>query len=198
MSGDDEPSDDEPSDEALMTAYRGGDARALRELFRRHAPRLTRLMAMHVGSHGDAQDVVQATFLNLHRARFDFREGSRLRPWLYTIAYNLMRDHHRYRARRPEDTTEPARQHAHPGDSPSPDAVLQDEPVRRALAQLPEAQREVILLHWFEGLSFAEIAEIVGAGRSAVKVRAHRGYKRLRELLEADGIGDVTGRGSGT
>lgn len=189
---------DDPSqrdDEALMAAYRGGDARALRELFRRHAPRLTRLMAMHLGSQSDAQDIVQATFLNLHRARLDFREGSRLRPWLYTIAYNLMRDHHRYRGRRPEDLTEPARQHAHPGSTPSPDAPLLDEPVRRALTQLPEAQREVILLHWFEGLSFGEIAEIVGAGRSAVKVRAHRGYKRLRELLEADGLGDVTGRG---
>lgn len=189
---------DEPhplDDEALMTAYRGGDTRALRELFRRHAPRLTRLMALQLGSHSDAQDVVQATFLNLHRARNDFREGSRLRPWLYTIAYNLMRDHHRYRARRPEDLTEPSLQHEIPGTTPSPDAALLDEPVRRALAKLPEAQREVILLHWFEGLSFAEIAEIAGAGRSAVKVRAHRGYKRLRELLEAEGIGDVTGPG---
>lgn len=192
----DEPAElSQLADEALMAAYRGGDARALRELHRRHAPRLTRLMAMHLGSHSDAQDVVQATFLNLHRARLDFREGSRLRPWLYTIAYNLMRDHHRYRGRRPEDPTEPALQHAHPGTTPSPEAPLLDEPVRRALAQLPEAQREVIILHWFEGLSFAEIADIAGAGRSAVKVRAHRGYKRLRELLEADGLGDVTGRG---
>jgi RNA polymerase sigma factor (sigma-70 family) len=191
---------DEPSDEALMAAYRQGDARALRELFRRHAPRLTRMLAMHLGSHSDAQDVVQATFLNLHRARNDFREGARLRPWLYTIAYNLMRDHHRYRGRRPEDPTEPARHDAHPGSAPSPDAPLLDEPVRRALAQLPEAQREVIVLHWFEGLSFAEIAEIVGAGRSAVKVRAHRGYKQLRELLEAAGLGEghVTGRGPET
>jgi RNA polymerase sigma factor (sigma-70 family) len=191
---------EDPSDEALMSAYRDGDARAMRELFRRHAPRLIRIMTMHLGSPSDAQDVVQATFLNLHRARLDFRADSRLRPWLYTIAYNLMRDHHRYRGRRPEDLTEPARHDAHPGTSPSPDAPLLDEPVRRALAQLPEAQREVIVLHWFEGLSFAEIAEIVGAGRSAVKVRAHRGYKRLRELLEAAGFGDVrvTGRGSET
>lgn len=181
-----------------MKAYCDGDGRALRELFRRHAPSLTRTMAMHLGSIGDAQDVVQATFLNLHRARFDFRPESRLRPWLYTIAYNLMRDHYRYRARRPEDLTEPARYDASSSTERGPDAGLLDEGVRRALARLPENQRDVIVLHWYEGLSFAEIAEIVGAGRSAVKVRAHRGYTRLRELLEAEGLGHVTGRGSKT
>lgn len=185
-------STDERSDEDLMAAYVDGDQRALRELFHRHAPRLTRIMSLHLGSRVDAQDVVQATFLNLHRARRDFRPGSRLRPWLYTIAYNLMRDHHRHRGRRPEDLVEPSRHDVHAAATPGPDANLLDEPVRRALAQLPEAQREVIILHWFEGLSFGEIAETVGAGRSAVKVRAHRGYKRMRELL------DVTGQGSET
>src|SRR5690606_37416143 len=104
----------------------------------------------------------------------------------------LMRDHHRHRGRRPEDLVEPSRHDAHAAATPGPDANLLDEPVRQALAQLPEAQREVIILHWFEGLSFGEIAETVGAGRSAVKVRAHRGYKRMRELL------DVTGQGSET
>ncbi|WP_244923815.1 RNA polymerase sigma factor [Enhygromyxa salina] len=177
---------DDRSDEALMTAYVGGDARALRELFRRHAPRLIRVMAGHLGSTADAQDVVQAAFLNLHRARRDFRAGSRLQPWLYTIAYNLMRDHHRYRGRRPELLTEPTGPGGHdtrPSQAPGPDADLYAAPIRRALAQLPEAQREVIVLHWFAGFSFAEVADLVGARRTAVKVRAHRGYKRLRELL---------------
>ena len=59
-----------------------------------------------------------------------------------------------------------------------------EKAVRAALAQLPDAQREAILLHRFEGLSFAEIAEHVGLTESAVKVRAHRGYERLRELLK--------------
>jgi RNA polymerase sigma-70 factor (ECF subfamily) len=55
--------------------------------------------------------------------------------------------------------------------------------MRRALQQLPEEQREVILLHWFEDLPFAEVAAIVGASVPAVKVRAHRGYERLRATL---------------
>jgi RNA polymerase sigma-70 factor (ECF subfamily) len=185
---------DERSDEALMTAYVGGDQRALRELFRRHAPRLTRVMAGHLGSSVDAQDVVQAAFLNLHRARADFREGSRLQPWLYTIAYNLMRDHHRFRGRRPEILTEPTGPGGHdtrPSAARGPDADLYDVPVRRALSQLPDGQREVIVLHWFAGYSFAEVAELVGARRTAVKVRAHRGYKRLRELLGPEQLPDM-------
>ena len=55
--------------------------------------------------------------------------------------------------------------------------------MRKALAKLPENQAEVIVLHWFGGLSFPEVAEAVGASLSAVKVRAHRGYERLRGLL---------------
>ncbi|MGV3621954.1 MAG: RNA polymerase sigma factor, partial [Archangium sp.] len=59
-----------------------------------------------------------------------------------------------------------------------------EKAVKHALAQLPEAMREAIVMHRFEGLSFAEIAEHAGVTESAVKVRAHRGYERLRELLK--------------
>jgi RNA polymerase sigma-70 factor (ECF subfamily) len=71
-----------------------------------------------------------------------------------------------------------------------PERAAEAARVRRALHQLPEGQREVLELHWFEGLSFAKIADVVGAKHSAVKVRAHRGYKQLRRLLGPSG--DVT------
>jgi len=57
--------------------------------------------------------------------------------------------------------------------------------VERALAQLPDSQREAILLHRFEGFSFREIGDLLGVSETAVKVRAHRGYERLRVLLAA-------------
>lgn len=175
-----------------MAAYVDGDQRALRQLFDRHAPRLLRIMTAKLGSEADARDIVQATFLNLHRARRDFRGGSRLQPWLYTIAYNLMRDQHRHRGRRPEFPSDPheheLRSQRDRAPDAQPDVRLRAETVRGALSQLPDQQREVIELHWFSGFSFAEIAEIVGARRSAVKVRAHRGYKKLRLVLEAQGV----------
>lgn len=186
--GDGDP--ERASDEALMRAHVEGDPRAMRALFRRHAAPLIRVMQTHTGNEADARDIVQAAFLNLHRARRDFRPDAKLRPWLYTIAYNLMRDHHRYRGRRPEQPADPADQDrtAIERGTIAPDARLRGQAVRDALATLPAGQREVIALHWFEGFSFAEIAVIVGARRSAVKVRAHRGYKKLRAELEARGV----------
>jgi RNA polymerase sigma factor (sigma-70 family) len=172
----------ELSDEQLMQAYTGGDRRAFEELFSRYAPRITRLLRRDVAPTEDADDLVQQTFLQLHRARRDFRPGASVRPWLYTIAFNLKRQYFRRRGRKPETSLEGAPlQDARGRD---PEAAIYDAQLRAALKTLPEPQREAIVLHWFEGLSYAEVAQIVGAKESAVRVRAHRGYGKLRELLE--------------
>jgi RNA polymerase sigma-70 factor (ECF subfamily) len=81
------------TDEALMARYVEGDQRAFNELFRRYQPLLERLL--RPGLSADAKDVVQQTFLNLHRARGTFIHGSAFRPWLLTIAFNLKRQHFR-------------------------------------------------------------------------------------------------------
>src|SRR4051794_26555021 len=81
---------DTRSDEELMAAYIDGDAAAFRGLFERHAAVLYRLARRRLNSDDDARDVVQQTLLQMHRARNDFRRGSRLRPWLFTIAMNLV------------------------------------------------------------------------------------------------------------
>ena len=83
----------------------------------------------------------------------------------------------------------------------APDDLTRDEThsqVRQALAELPEGQRTVIALHWFDGLSFAQVAEVVGANVSAVKVRAHRGYQQLRASLEATDAPSAIGVAAGT
>ena len=170
-----------------MVAYCGGDKSAFAELFRRWSPRLTRLLQRDLGRAEDAHDLMQQTFLQLHRARLDFRPTAKLRPWLYTIALNLKRQHFRRAGRRPETSIEDAG-HDPAAPDPGPDARIADAQLRAALDVLPEAQREVIVLHWFEGLSFKEVAEVVGASQSAVKVRAHRGYTKLREVLVQRGV----------
>lgn len=161
-----------------MAAYVAGDDGAFDELFRRYAPLLERAMRRRLPSASDAQDVVQQTFLQLHRARFDFDGSRRFRPWLFTIAFNLQRELSRSRARKPTTSLEPD----HP--SPARAASTDVEDVHRALASLPEQTREVITLHWLEGLSFADVAILVGASEGAVKVRAHRGYEALRRFFE--------------
>lgn len=167
-----------------MAAYAEGDEAAFRELFARNAPLLTRVVRAQVGTDDECRDVVQQTFLQLHRARRDYRRGEPLRPWLLTIAYNLCRDRWRALAQRREI---PIEQAPPPVESTTASDLLQERQraarVRAALAELPDDQRQVIEMHWFAGLPLPDVAIALGVSLSAVKVRAHRGYERLRNNL---------------
>lgn len=171
------------TDEALMRAYVAGDREAYGLLFRRYSPILLALMRRGVSNPKEAEDLVQETFLQLHRARFDFRPDAKLRPWLMTIALNLKRADLRRRGRRKEGPLEPDGQ-LEPSVNPRLlETLAAQDAIHKALPRLPDGQREVIELHWLIGLSFPEIAEQIGASLSAVKVRAHRGYHALREII---------------
>jgi len=173
------------TDEELMLSYARGDTASFREIFQRYAPMLVRFLSRYVGRAADAQDLTQQTFLQLHRARLDFRAEMRLRPWLMTIALNLSRDHLRRRGRRVEVAID-AEALAAP-EVPLPSATDDvRRRVRRAIEALPREQREVIELHWFEELPFQEIATILGCSAGAARVRAHRGYVSLRKELGDD------------
>jgi RNA polymerase sigma-70 factor (ECF subfamily) len=188
------------TDEELMAAYVGGDAGAFKELFQRYAPKLERLMLRELFAREESHDLVQQTFLQLHRARLDFDQAQRFKPWLYTIAMNLKREHFRRRRRRPEVLGDPAQEHA--SKAAPHEAFEAHRSLAWALARLPEDSRSVIELHWFEGLSFAEVAKCLGIGAVAAKVRAHRGYQRLKKLLGEDleklAAGALARRGDGT
>jgi len=175
---------------------RDADRAAFEALFRRYAPRLLGLFRRSTGRDDVAQDLVQQTFLHIHRARRDFRLGRPLRPWLFAIAMNVRREHFRRASRRKETPLDPVR-HGEPSQEPDASTAT-ERVVRRALQQLPEAQREVVLLHYYEGLSMAEVAQAVGASRSAVKVRAHRAYRVLREILGGTVEVDAHRSGGGT
>jgi RNA polymerase sigma-70 factor (ECF subfamily) len=178
---------DPRSDEELMLAYVAGERAAFKLLFERYAGLLFGMAKRRLGSDDDACDVVQQTMLQMHRARNDFRPGARLRPWLFTIAMNLVREQYRKRKRRREQVLEPS--YSPPAPENASEAERDDEQRARAtriptaLASLPAQQREVIELHWFEESPNEEIARVVGASVAAVRVRAHRGYERLREIL---------------
>jgi len=172
-----------------MTAYIAGDKAAFRELFRRYAPLLQRAMARDLRSREEANDLVQQTFLHLHRSRLDFEPGRKLKPWIFTIALNLKREYFRRHKRRHETSLDDERA-SEPFEGPRgqerSDAARE---TARALRALPADHREVIELHWLGGLSFPEVAEAVGSTVAAVKVRAHRGYVALRARL-GDGAPD--------
>lgn len=160
------------------------DRQAFRTLFDRYAERLTAYFRRAVGP-AEATDLVQTTFLHLHRARADYQPTRPLRPWLFAIAANVRRDHLRRRVRRQVEA--PTSGPEGPDKPIAPDAsTASDRVVRRALGQLSEPHREVLVLRWYADLSYPEIAAALGATHTAIKVRAHRAMAQLRELLGGD------------
>ena len=171
------------SDEELMRAYVDGDHEAFRILFGRYAPMLMRLTVRHLKSEELAREVVQQTFFQMHAARLDFDVGRKLRPWVFTIAMNLVREHFRKKKRRKETELEDERLEQPASERGPIEQRQRAELLHAAMEKLPASQREVVELHWFEERPYAEVAQIVGASEGAVRVRAHRAYKKLKDLL---------------
>jgi len=181
------------NEQALMGAYVDGDRQAFSRLFGSLAPRVHGFFLRRFGDPAVADDLLQVTFMKIHRARHDYRRDSPLRPWVFTIAARVGLDEHRRRARRPEDADderlEKAAQGTAAGQAAQPDgeqlverAQLAAE-VRAALDRLPESQRVVIHLHRYEGLTFEQIGQALGTTEGAVKLRAFRAYEQLRKHL---------------
>ena len=179
----------EHSEEALMESYVKGDQDAFRQLFRALAPQVHGFFLRRFGSPAVADDMLQTTFLKLHRARHEYRVGLPVRPWLFTIAARVRFDELRRRGRHPEtgDPVQMERATAGMVERSSGADLLEREEiaqkVREALAELPESQRLVVQLHRYEGFTFDQIAGILDTTEGAVKLRAFRAYERLRKQL---------------
>jgi RNA polymerase sigma-70 factor (ECF subfamily) len=179
----------EPRD--LMQRYQRGDAEAFRELYALVAPRLLGYLVRMAKSRAVAEDLLQQTFLKLHRARSAYVVGADPIPWLYAIAHRTFLDEARRASRaiaRPagDDVPEVAAAITGEPDDRREEPRGDPELVRAALdalAELPDQQREAVVLTKLDGRSVAEAAAIAGTSVGAMKVRAHRGYERLRALL---------------
>lgn len=174
-----------------MHAHARGDARALATLFDRYFERVLRLLQRDLAVAEEARDLVQQTFLQLHRARADYDPEQPFRPWLFTIALNLKREHLRSRARRPTVPIDGSTAALLPAPLVSPERADAARAVRESIATLPSDQRAVIELHWLDELSFGEVAHCLGITANAAKVRASRGYERLRSRLSRQGLNEL-------
>jgi RNA polymerase sigma-70 factor (ECF subfamily) len=183
--------------DAAMDRYARGDDAAFAEIYDALAPRLQSFLARYTRDRARAEDVVQQTMLQIHRARGRFEVGSRVVPWAFAIARRLLIDQHRRGAREvlaPTDD-ESATELLAAVDAPADDVAIANEvAVRLAqeLARLPENQRVAFELIKLDGLSIAEAAQVLGTTVAAVKLRAHRAYEAMRAVLAelgADGAG---------
>jgi RNA polymerase sigma-70 factor (ECF subfamily) len=182
---------DEPALNGAMDRYACGDAAAFPLIHRALYPRLFAFLTRMSGSTTVADDLVQETFLRMHRARSTFVQGGAVLPWVYAIARNVHIDHARSvklksTERLPSDPgPDPA--FAHPPSAES--AAIAAETARaveRVLARIPPAQRDAFVLIRYEGLSVQDAAAVLGTTVTAVKLRAFRAYEALR--AELDGI----------
>jgi RNA polymerase sigma-70 factor (ECF subfamily) len=182
----------------IMNRYAQGEDGAFDELYRRGGPRVRGFLLRLCGEASLADDLVQESFLRVHRARGSFVAGAAALPWMLAIARNAFRDHIRRVQARPktQGMSGPEgeeRQHEAPPSARGDEALAARETlevVRRTLAELPVLQREAFVLLRFEGLSVSEAASVLSATEGAVKVRAFRAYEALRAALaraNADG-----------
>jgi RNA polymerase sigma-70 factor (ECF subfamily) len=188
-----------PTDEELVEAFQQGDRSAFDILVQRWERKIRSALYRLVGSHDEARDLAQEAFLKSYRALGSFKLEARFSSWLYQIALNAARDRLRRRRTRQDVSLDSLEETAdRPLGRPHPSALDLVESrdlsrlVAAAVAELPEEQREVVVLKEYQGLTFAEIAEALDVPLSTVKTRLYRGLGQLRLRLERQGVRGTT------
>lgn len=188
------------TDELLFDRYRKGDVACLRELIERYQPDLMRFLYRLVGEQAGAEDVFQETFVQLHLSAAAFDMDRKFRPWLFTIAANKARDYLRKKNRRRmlelsaptsgDDDSAGTFVDLLEVDIPPPDARLNtqetSERVQRALDRLPYALREILLLAYFQRLSYAQVSDELGIPLGTVKSRLHSAVAAFAKAWERE------------
>ena len=166
-------------DARVARACAQGDADVFAELYREHSDRMKSIAYNHLGSISDAEDAIQETFLKIHRAATTYTGEAAFSTWMYRILINTCYDHLRKRQRRIQEapiddviTTERA--------ASGVDDVKRIA-LRRMLAELPEQRRSVFELFEIEGLSHAEIGQILGITEGNSKWILFATKKQLQE-----------------
>jgi RNA polymerase sigma-70 factor (ECF subfamily) len=165
-----------------MREYQAGRFEAFDELYAAIAPAMRRYLLSQARDAAKADDLVQDTFLQMHRARHTYDPTLPLMPWAMAIARHVWLMDLRTLSRRPwapddvMDMDLPVRAEA---------ATLAERAeVRRALGQVAPARRDAVIQHHLLGFSFREIAERAGIAETAAKLRSSRGIAQLRSLLK--------------
>jgi len=182
------------TDEDLMEIFQGGTIEAFNILVSRYKDRLHNFLFRYTHNHEDCEDLVQETFLRVHRSKHSYERIAKFSTWMYTIALNLAKSLYKKKQRMHKVSI-----HEDPNDPDSREMsfedsnILQDEALHqklcvqqleKALMELNEEFREAIVLRDIQELSYEEIAEITGSAMGTVKSRINRGRIQLQEILE--------------
>jgi len=182
------------SDEALLVLYANGDPAAARTLTLRLTPRVLGYAARILGDRAEAEDMAQEAMLRLWRIAPEWRQGeAKVTTWLYRIVTNLCTDRLRARKRRSATPLDDAPEVADDSAGGEASLIAADRmtALENALAQLPDRQRQAVVLRHIEGLTNPEIAEVMEIGVEAVESLTARGKRALAAALsgQRDALG---------
>jgi RNA polymerase sigma-70 factor, ECF subfamily len=189
------------SDEELVARSRGGDVDSFNQLVTRWERPIYALAYRVIGRDEDARDVCQETFLRAFRALGGFKGQAKFSSWLYRITLNLCRDWIRRERRTPIAQAQEGVDLVELAAESSPSESIEElvarremgRAVARAMAQLPDEQRTAIILKEYHGLTFQEIADLLGCPLSTVKTRLYQGLTVIRRQLKAEGSKEYQG-----
>jgi RNA polymerase sigma-70 factor (ECF subfamily) len=169
----------------LMTRYQNADAAALEELVARISAPLLRFFGRLGLGRVDAEDLLQDCWVRIHRSRHTYRSSEPVMPWMYAIARHTRQDAYRKQRRRESHevlvASIPESLHR-----TAPEGVPEEDHFERLVANLPDSQREVIVMLKVSGLSIEEVARATSSTPGAVKQKAHRAYAALRRAIGKD------------
>ena len=181
------------SDEELMELIKGDDPKlAFEELMHRYESRLVNFLNRYTGSRETAENLTQETFLRIYKTREHYVPTAKFKTYLYRIATNLAIDEFRKKSRRREELREDFsdRKSDNPGPYDKAVSSQRAEKVRECVMKLEEKHRIVLVMKWFEGLKYEQIAKILGISVGTVKSRVHYALKKLevdlKPLLNGD------------
>lgn len=170
----------------LMIGYQKGRMDDFEGLFAALRQPLLRYLWTFVRNQTVAEDLLQETFLQLHRARQTYTPPRPVKPWIYAITRHVALMHLRSGRRRKETLADD--QLPEIPVPPEMETLADRDTLHRLLSELPRQAQEVLMLHHLLGLSFQEVGQILGIAAGTAKVRSHRALKALRErLAESEG-----------
>jgi len=181
----------------LAAKCRNGDSAALELLFRRYVDRVWRYGWSVTRSRDAAEEVVQETFLRVAKSVAGFEGRSTFATWLFALTRSAAMEWLRRKRQEQQRRTDPTilrLVRSDEIDQAEGDAEESGEAVRRAIAELPGAQRDAVVLCELVGMSMADAAAVLGWGKSRVKVTLFRARRRLREMLRGHVAGASNGK----
>jgi RNA polymerase sigma-70 factor, ECF subfamily len=190
---------DTQTDLRLLEELRNGRDSALNEIIDRWERPLASFAWRYVQNQTDTQDLVQETFVKVYKNKDRFRPDTKLSAWLFTTLANQCRNFSRWKRRHPtvalynsrEETSDPLTTVTlDPADlSPTPDTSAETndliDHLKEAIGKLPHDLKTTLLLYQYEGMSYKEIAEVVGCSPKGVETRLYRTRKQLKKLLKS-------------